>query len=218
MPARRLDGVPSSVSQFDAIGQYAEGDSNLVQHIGMSNEDRVAVKAGDAVCCAHMVPPLQDSEFPVQVWGAAELSHDERRLIQTYLDSVRSEYHRNGVESDRLGQYVAIPHMMEVPDEMGRTLYRKYSCVGLVVETFRSGEIDLIRTDEEDLPEVPKNVIEAVVPRLRGTRTIGKIGLDPALEAWRVLMPGYVFHALARYTGGDRPAPYRPEEGDWIFP
>lgn len=217
MPARRLDGVPSSISRFDAIGQYAGGDSNLVQHIGMSNEDKVAVKAGDAVRCAHMVPPLQESEFPAHVWGAAELSHDESRLIQTYLDSIKSEYHRNGVESDGLGQYVAIPHMKEFPDEMGRTLYRKFSCAGLVVETYRSAEIELLNTNEDDLPEVPKTVLEAAFGGLvrAGMRVAG---LDPSFGAWRVLMPGYVFHALARYTGGVRPAPHRSEEGDWHYP
>ena len=89
--------------------------------------------------------------------------------------------------------------------------YRRFSCTGLAVECYLSVDIRLVNIDH--LPPVD---VETLIPaygsivkdqRLRERLKIGLDGSGP----WPVLLPGYLFHSLARHESEIRTEPYSPQ-------
>ena len=92
-------------------------------------------------------------------------------------------------------------------DEKGVPLYRRFNCVSFVLAAYLDGAgISLIDTsDPEGLPEVDiGTVARAYGEHLRThDRVRTDIGL-PGKGPWRILLAGYVCHAMNRPDGSIR--------------
>ena len=97
-------------------------------------------------------------------------------------------------------------------------IYRRFSCVGFVIEAYRAAGIDLLITDENDLPLISYQELRRVYPLLGRLATnrrkqFGIVGDGP----FRIVLPGYLFHSLTRTYGVIRRKPYKPRSGDEQF-
>ncbi|MCA9424975.1 MAG: hypothetical protein KC994_07870 [Candidatus Omnitrophica bacterium] len=205
------------MSRFDLIGQDSQKQHNMIQHVGLSVESVDGGLAGDPIPCRHMSPPLEETSICLHVWGGMAIDADESALMEIFLTTVESEYERAKVLEDSRRQYIALPHVREVSDELGRTLHRKFSCAGLVLETYRYAEIDLVNTDDEAFPRVSKDDLRGCYP-VDQSQVMSGAGLDPSQTEWPVLLPAYLFHSLDRPDEEIRAEPYLPQKGDWFFP
>jgi hypothetical protein len=96
--------------------------------------------------------------------------------------------------------------------------YRRYSCAGFVLDAHLQVEIELVETDEASLPEVGRDEIGAAYPELARMDDQRRTWLGiPGDGPWRVLLAGYVLHALNRPTDKIRSEPYRARPGDCRF-
>ena len=147
-------------------------------------------------------------------------------MIATWLSGVdRENYEFSGGISFQ--QYHLAPHMEYAKTETGRRVRRRFSCVGFVLEAYRSAEIDLITTGDDstgiNLPIVDTETLRDAYPDLFRIldnpklhdkfcfRGLSDLGLEEG-GVWRILMPGYLFHSTVRATSENlRPSPYTPE-------
>ena len=86
-------------------------------------------------------------------------------------------------------------------DEKEVRLFRRFSCVSFVLAAYLDGaDVDLLdSSDPESLPEVDLEVIaQAYGENLsRSERMRAEVGL-PGAGPWRILLAGYVCHAMNR--------------------
>jgi hypothetical protein len=161
----------------------------------------------------------------IDILADINLDLDEENMIETWLAGVdRENYELNGTNFQ---QYHLVPHMSYASTETGRSIRRRFSCAGFVLEAYRSAEIDLITTDsastESSLPIVELETLRHAYsdlfwildnPRIHQRfdfRGISDLGLEEGTN-WRILLPGYLFHSTVRVTSADaRPSPYTPE-------
>ena len=132
--------------------------------------------------------------------GSADLTVDEELQIRLFCEEVESEY-----EAARLGglleQYVICPHVKDVRREDQTVIYRRFSCVGFLLEAYREAQIDVLWTDLAPLPLVGLDALKAQYPRfarfldrpdVRDELGIGSDG------PWPVVLAGYILNGLAR--------------------
>ncbi|MCA9449437.1 MAG: hypothetical protein KC931_20125 [Candidatus Omnitrophica bacterium] len=217
MPARGLDRSPQDIEPFDVVGQRSETLPPMIGHVGLAIEAAKGKYPSDPIPCRHMYPPLRRSSVSLHVWGSVTLNQEDIDSMEMYLEEIRKEYKRAKVLEDSRRQYIALPHVREVSDELGRTLHRKFSCAGLVLETYRYAEIDLVNTDDEAFPRVSKDDLRGCYP-VDQSQVMSGAGLDPSQTEWPVLLPAYLFHSLDRPDEEIRAEPYLPQKGDWFFP
>jgi len=96
--------------------------------------------------------------------------------------------------------------------------YRRFSCAGFVLDAHRQVEINLLLVDEEALqalPEVDEQMLVLAYPDAN-RRRLHRLGV-PGNGPWRIILAGYVFHALDRTSQQIRDRPYQAKPGDERF-
>ncbi|GAB4187107.1 MAG: hypothetical protein Kow00105_01680 [Phycisphaeraceae bacterium] len=164
-----------------------------------------------------MGPPLErNHNLEVHVYAYAKLDDDELKQIELFIDE-----HNNEQEAQKLREfdsYIVHPHTKLSPDGS----YRLFSCAGFVLEAYREAGIDLIDMTGV-LPSVDLQILKVAYPEIQNSRSrlrisvLEKLGLR-GNGPWPVLLPGYIFHSMARAEDVIRSTPYRPTIGDEEFP
>ncbi len=223
MPAHRLSDAGTPIRRFDVVGRDAITVYHFIRHVALSARDIEGVSSGNCIGVNHMGPPLErDHALPVDVHATAELTDDDLNQIELFIDELHNE--QEAQRRRDFGNYVIHPHTVLSPDGS----FRRFSCVGYVVEAYAEAGIDLIDTTGE-LPQVDLATLFNAYselqrleqnPRLRGRypapdrEELGLSGDGP----WAVLLPGYIFHSMARQADEIRSTPYQPVHGDERFP
>jgi len=148
------------------------------------------------------------------------LTVDEQLQLRLFSEEVESEYEAARLGSFR-GQYVICPHVKEVRREDQTVVYRRFSCVGFVLEAYREAQIDLLRTNVALLPLVGLDALKVqypvFAPLLNSPRVRAEFGIGGD-GPWPVVLAGYVINALDRPETAIRSTPYRATAGDEFFP
>jgi hypothetical protein len=208
------------VRQFDAVGTHSAHFDRFVCHVGLALDD-VFVNAGESfdVRTIDMEPPLPPQDpanvMRMDVFGAADLTQDDRAMIRAFIDGVRNEYAVNDA-LEPSDQYCVQPHFVEAhPDES----VRRFSCAGFVYECYR--ELGIVLVDLDRVPCVGVELLKLAYPRfarsLDSSAFRKRIGLSDG-GPWPVLLPGYLFHSLKRGPTICRSGPYQANSGDELFP
>ena len=214
----RIDGVQAR--RFAVVGIYSLTNRPFVVHAALLARDH-ELKGECHLPLFHMGPPLATGDGHVcHLLGQVGLTNEEIEAIDDWVASISTQYCETIILPFQ--QYVVCPHMVWVNSEEGRPLRQRFSCVGYVIEAYRSAGIELIET--ERLPEVDKELLKVAYPdfaqmeriaqKPKGTailaNTKGFQGFDdlgaPGDGPWRVALAGYLFHATDRY----RDNPVRP--------
>lgn len=212
MPAIDLTRGSKTLSRYDVVGQRAEGQRGFVKHVGLLDEDKCSLEAGGTVSAVHMRPPLkQGDKIQVDVAGHVPLMNDEIKIISTWYQKIVDEYPRLPEE-----QFVIHPPWKDECDpETGVRRYRRYSCAGFVLDTHCQVDVKLLQIDEGLLPDVyPQTIMLAY--GLKPGPLLCAFGLKGD-GPWKVVLAGYVLHALDRPTVQIREGPYQAKEGDAQF-
>ncbi len=215
MPTINFDQGPQTLSRYDVVGQRAEGQIRFVRHVGLLAEDNKYLEIGGEARVLHMGPPLEEEgTIEVHVAGRVPLTNDESKIISTWFEKIKDEYH----SISRRRQYVICPPWKDQRDSNNRSRrYRRYSCAGFVLDSHRQVDIELLDIDENVLPAVDRQTIVLAYPDAEGH---ANLLLDWGLEGngpWRLVLAGYVLHALNRPTNQIRREPYQAKEGDEQF-
>ncbi len=217
MPAFDLAERTATLRRFDVVGMHSETSSGFVQHVALLNTDDREVKCADTVRVIHMGPPLEtDKQLSADVAGRIPLTNDEINGINTWIAKVEDEY--QAVNAGKLKQYVINPPWKDIRDEnTGVRRYRRYSCAGFVLDAHLRVNVSLLMIDKEALPEVPRKTLEAAYPNVfRNPDLLNRFGLQ-GNGPWRVVLAGYVLHALDRRSDEIRAEPYLAQGGDELF-
>jgi hypothetical protein len=216
MPIINLEHGPQILSRYDVVGQQNEDQTHFVLHVGLFEKDNQPVKMGHEVSVLHMGPPLEkEGAIKVHVAGHVPLTNDERKKIGVWFEKIADEYQRVPV----IRQYIIRPPLKDEYDSnTGVRRYRRYSCAGFVIDAHRQVSIELLVINEDTLPLVDRQMIISAYPDaeespLRLFQYWGLEGNGP----WKVVLAGYVLHALNRPTDQIRHEPYKAKIGDETF-
>lgn len=181
-----------------------------VYHVGLLAEAS-ALLAGTA-SVHHMGPPVElpgEIESHVVGW-LDDLTDDEREGLEDWLAEVKTRVEAGGLRG--FAAYVAVPSVVR-DDTTGRSIVTRYSCAGFVAEAYREGAGVPLLVEDQALPEVHRELLERVWGA-REVRLGSRFGLGGA-GPWRVLLPGYLLHAMRAGRAG---FPYTPSPTDAQFP
>lgn len=218
MPAFDLNQGQRTLSRYDIVGLYSERAESFVRHVGLLSEDVQDVNAGDEINAVHMRPPLEKGGlFKVDVAGEIPLTNDERKQLDVWIDKIDDEYPRFPTK-----QYVINPPFKDEYDSnTGVHRYRRYSCAGFVLDGYSQVNIELLDIEKNSLPMVDRETLISAYPvYLKAKKypnllnSLGISGDGP----WKVVLPGYILHALNRSNEEIRQEPYNVKEGDEKFP
>lgn len=205
------------LSRYDVLGTHADREPRFVMHVGLHDADNRSVEVGDHVSAIHMRPPLElGGTIEVHVAGHVPLRTDEIREISAWIEEIRDEYSTHN--PDMADQFVIDPPWEdEVDQNTGVRRYRRYSCAGFVLDGHREVDIELLEIGVDALPKVDRHTITAAYPQFDGRlELLGQFGLQGD-GPWRIVLAGYVLHALARSTEQIRQEPYQAQSGDERF-
>jgi len=223
MPAIDLTQGPQTLSRFDVLGQLADGEKHFIKHVGLLDTDTTqSIEAGGNVSAVHMKPPLeQEGDFKVDVAGNVPLNSDEIKIISTWIEKIIDELPKN-----KRKQYIIRPPWKDECDvNTGVRRYRRYSCVGFVLDSHQQVQIELLKVEESALPDTSKKTLMSVYfdsdsnsesDLRRHQDLLLKWGLE-GNGPWKVVLPGFVLNALNRPTDQIRRMPYKAKEGDEKF-
>ena len=223
MSSQRLSSQSVHLERFDVVGQDSDSMRDFVRHVGLSREPKDAVSCDEEVLVGHMGPPFENHGLMrVHSVGNAALTVDQANRIELYLSEVDSEYDAARRRPLPSQQYVVVPHVKPWCAKDGTTLWLRFSCAGLVIESYREAGIDLVDHSENSLPPVTPETLDEAYPDFDPVREMRpdrreSLGL-PGDGPWRVVLAGYVLHALNRAIQDIRNEPYRPSCGDATFP
>lgn len=217
MPAFDLSVQPATLSRYDIVCEHSEEVPKFVAHVALLNEDSREVDHGDTVDVVHMGPPLDfDGQLEVDGAGRIPLTIDQINGIETWIKKVKDEHKPRTAK--KLEQFCIDPPWDDVVDEnTGVRRYRRYSCAGFVLYAHLKVDISLLRIDKEILPEVSRETVDAAYPGvLEHPKALAKLGLHGD-GPWRIVLAGYVLHALDRSREHIEREPYVVQEGDEYF-
>ena len=220
MPAQRLTDKPVPVAKFDVLGEDSTSLPQFVCHVGLAIETHQQLCVGDQAAIRHMGPLENPGSLQAHSVGSASLTVDEANQIQLYLDEIECEYAAAPQRPSLRQQYVVHPHVKPWTAKDGTVLWLRFSCVGLVIESYR--EADIVLVTEEGLESVGPDLLDAAYPRLAPIQKLSpsvrtSLGI-PGDGPWTVMLPGYVLHAQDRNEEDIRRTPYKPKGGDARFP
>ena len=221
MPAKKLPSGQATASEtapaFSIVGMYSDPvDEEFVRHVAILAENSVLEWKQPATVW-YMGPPLvagerskktprADLQIPVHVVGSVPLDLDDREGIADWLEEVDKE----PPPDNPFRRYIVRPHcdFYNAP-ETGRPLCRQFSCAGFVLECYRYIGVDLVNTKERDLPDVDFSMLVKAYPEIeregvlaRREITFDNLGI-PGDGPWRIVLAGYIFHALDQIRGAD---------------
>ncbi|MBC7818182.1 MAG: hypothetical protein IAG10_14945 [Planctomycetaceae bacterium] len=175
-----------------------------------------------------MVPPLVAGEVSeatasadqqtadVQIVSDISLTISERNLMKTW----RQKIDKQDRPASTLQHYIVKPHMKWERAENGRKKYQRFSCVGFVIACYKAADIVVI-DEGVSLPEADENVLQSAYPMIKElqrrpeklrAKIFEHLGIEEQ-QRWRIMLPGYVFHALQRATALiPRPIPFVPTD------
>jgi hypothetical protein len=225
VPAQVIPESPGiSIPRYSVVGKYTnEPGSRFVQHVGLTRDEGTA-SHGTELPVWEMAPPLaagtislsrtqRDARCPAHVAGWLTFSSDEREGITDWLADVDKQLRPN-TRSGLADQYsVSLrPEEQWHHDEKQVRLYRRFSCVSFVLAAYLDGaNINLVDTSSPEIvPEVGlETVARAYGEQLRRhDRVRAQVGV-PGAGPWRILLAGYVCHAMDRPDASIRRTPYR---------
>ncbi len=240
LPAHKLPTGQTAQSEtasvYTIVGMYsAPADAGFVRHVAIL-ADESQLLWGQPATVRHMGPPLVAGErtgktghakleCPVHLVGSVPLDLDDREGIEDWLEEVDKE----SPPDNPFRRYIVRPHRAwHTAPETGRPLYRRFSCAGFVLECYRSIGMDLVNTEERDLPDVDRDMLvmaypevekERALERLTGGLTRDDLGIA-GNGPWQLVLAGYVFHALNEIADEDlRSGTYTPQSvADAYFP
>lgn len=224
MTSQRLSQRPVSVARFDAIGEdsHTAPWPNFVRHVGLAFRPANNVTAGTQVDVVHMCPPFENpGSTAAHVVGSVPLSSDQENRLEMFLDNADGEFKalRKRVSHKHWYCYLSFvvrPHVKAEPQDNPE--YHRYSCVGFVIEAYRSAGLGVIETDEARLPPVSRQTLQEAFELcdvvFDDSALASWLGLDRnERERWPVVLPSYVFHALNRpEVEIKRGYPVKPED------
>lgn len=225
MPSFRVNTSRPEFNRFDAIGTDS-AELHFIGHVGLAasagSQDVTGVSALD------MGPPLHGhssaNHMKCDVVGSAQLTDDEVQKIRTFIDRHSNEHELflqlSTTQILRMApqMYCVLPHTSPIHEDDGRYTRTRFSCVGFVLEAYKSARITLLNLDE--LPLIDMTVIAAAYPPTRLIER-GQISADDLGLAgdgpWPVLLCGFLFHSLNRDANVIRQEPYAPTISDRHF-
>ncbi len=214
MPAFDLTDRTAKLGRFDVVGKHSETSPGFVRHVALLDSDDCEASRDEAVRVVHMGPPLKtDDPLNADVAGRIPLTNDQINSIKTWIAKVVDEYQSGHAEKRQ--QYIIDPPWDDIRDENTNVRrYRRYSCAGFVLYAHLQVDVSLLVLDKEALPEVSMASIEAAYPgRTRHRARYGLEGDGP----WRIILAGYVLHALDRSSEDIGERPYVAQKGDESF-
>ncbi len=218
MPAFDLSQGSQTLARYDVVGQHSDDVPNFIRHVGLFDGEASKVSVDEEVDVAHMGPPLETGRgIRVHTVGRIPLTNDEIKQIEARIEEIADEYEAEDV--DRKRQYIVDPPWHDVRDSVtGVRRYRRFSCAGFVLDSHLQIDIELLNLDDGVLPEVDKKMLESAYPDVvrKGAdlEDYGVGGDGP----WRIVLAGYVLHALNRPSERIRHEPYQAQSGDELFP
>lgn len=214
MPTVDFSQGPKVLSRYDVVGTWSDSIEHFVAHVALLDEDNCSVESGGKVIAVHMRPPLKRGEaIAVHVTGDIPLTNDERKQIGTWIEKVADESRASARD-----QYVIHPPWKDEYDaNTGVRRYRRYSCSGFVLDGHLQVDIELLDINEDALPSVDRQKIVCAYPSAeRHPDLLHYWGLE-GNGPWKVVLAGYVLHALNRTTDQIRREPYRAKAGNEEF-
>lgn len=214
MPVHRTAHQSCAITRHALIGVHRLG-TDFVSHVGLaSGESRL--KSRGSVPVIHVRPPLRFGDsIRADLVGMAELTAQQREGLQRWLERTESERGTTGLDAlSAWDEYVVCPPWDEVTDAQGRRLYRRFSCSGFVACAYLEGA-GVALVDLDALPAVPWGILQPIYAPRGTLEPLARAEMGLAGEGpWAVLLPGYLFHAVAR---GVLTRPYRAEAGNERF-
>jgi hypothetical protein len=214
MPAFDLSTTPHSTLRYDVIGQTRFTEDRFVTHVALSDSDISSLRHGANVSVTHMGPPLEGAWMSAHALGSVPLTNEERHEIEAWIHETEDEYYLTA--KSPIQQYWIHPPWKDRRDpNTGVRRHRRYSCAGFALDAHRQVGIDLLDIQDSNLPPVGIEQIEKAYPNIPRSLLcrFGLTGDGP----WRVVLAGYVLHALDRSTNSIRSQPYTPQPGDEYF-
>jgi hypothetical protein len=235
VPAQMVPKHPGMfVPRYSIVGRYpSEPGSRFVQHVALIR-DEGAASHGAELAVWEMGPPLtagtnslsriqKDATCAAHVVGWLSFTSDERDGITDWLAEIDKQL-RPSTVSGLAEQYTVSlrPEDQWHRDEKQVPLYRRFSCVSFVLAAYLDGAgINLVDTSRPDLlPEVGLDTVaRAYGEHLRRLERIrAQVGV-PGDGPWRILLAGYLCHAMNRPDESIRSTPYQvPESATPEFP
>jgi hypothetical protein len=225
VPAQVIPEAPGiTVPRYSVVGKYtSESGSRFVEHVALIRDEGPA-SHGTELAVWQMGPPLvagtissgrnqQDARCPAHVVGWLSFTSDERDGITDWLAEIDKQLRPN-TDRGLTEQYTVSlqPEDQWHCDEKEVPLYRRFSCVSFVLAAYLEGAaVNLIDTSSpEILPEVGlETVARAYGENLRRRDHVRtQVGV-PGAGPWRILLAGYVCHAMNRPDALIRSTPYR---------
>jgi hypothetical protein len=214
-------------ASFSIIGKYSDEVAGFVKHAALLAADSEITSLTD-VPVWHMGPPISATESAkcrADVVVEIPLSIDERNAMLHWRSIVEKELR----PTKRFEQYTISPPIVWVRSELGRPMYRRFSCAGFVMSCYSSAEIDIL-AEESMLPEVSSSEVELAYsdfqrvaispPEVRsriGFVSIEDLGISGP-GPWRLTLAGYLFHSLKRLSDDSpRLGPYTPASVDEMY-
>lgn len=140
---------PVAVQKFAIVGTYADNRPFVRHSALLCSQDSIGEEREVAV--HHMGPPIEEfDKCQCHVIGQVGLTNEEIEAIEDWIASVATQY--CAIKVLPFQQYVIVPHMDWVMSEEGRMQRQRFSCVGYVIEAYRSAEVELL--DLALLPEI----------------------------------------------------------------
>jgi hypothetical protein len=224
MPGRRLDATETPVPKFAVAGKYGRPDQDqFVNHVAILSDD-CELSFGRVAEVWHCSPPIiagrrtaaaneqADSSETHAVSFVEDLSPGEVAGIQTTLDEIDAQTQLVTTRAGYLSHYVVHPPVVWVRDRVtGRRRFRKFSCVGFVLECYEEGAgIRLLDCDSTAFPMVDLETLASAynddVCNARLRERFGVVGPEP----WPIALAGYVMHSLNRSADDVRKGPHLP--------
>ncbi len=217
MPAFDLADNTARLGRFDVVGEYSRTAPRFVEHVALLNSDDREVSCAETVRVIHMGPPLEtDGQISADVAGRIPLTNDEINSMETWFAKVEDEYQFENARG--LRQYVIDPPWKDVRDNNTKVYrYRRYSCAGFVLDAHIQVDVSLLIIDQKALPEVTRQTLQTAYPILvQRPGFLDRFGLQ-GNGPWRVVLAGYVLHALDRSRDEILAEPYLAQSGDELF-
>lgn len=231
--------TPVNAGVFSLIGKLSD-DVNLehfVEHAAL-NAEVTELRLGNPASVFHMCPPLaaasinttpaSQDKCRADLLADVDLLQDEVNAMKVWRAQVE-KYKSDVITANSLApfrEYVIHPHKEAVKSEVGRTLYWRYSCAGLVIDCYEHAGIETI-DHSSAMPEIDEETLKECYPDIAklqkkyeekpnsralakfGFRGIADLGLKD--KPWRPILVGYLFHAFIRFcNNAPRPGAYVP--------